>query len=267
MRGVRSLGCAALLVAAFAASPLRAQDDAVPPPPPDADQPRPALMAPLASKSTLTSIARAGQRLVAVGQEGLIVSSGDGRQWTQVASPVSQMLDRVRFFDDKNGWIVGYDGIILQTADGGQSWALRRFVADAHPLYDLIFLDAQRGIAIGGFGDYLTTTDGGKTWAMQQNPLSELGMHMNAIVRLADGTLFIAGERGLMARSKDDGATWALLDSPYTGSFFGALPQGQHAVLLYGLRGNVYTTADAAACATMDYAKWDVFTRQGVEFK
>ncbi|MGH8539837.1 MAG: WD40/YVTN/BNR-like repeat-containing protein [Stenotrophobium sp.] len=262
---MRACARACCLLALAVASAAQAQEtDQVPPPPATANQPRPALIAPIAAESRLTSIALAGKRLVAVGQEGLIIWSDDGRHWTQAANPVSGMLDRVRFFDASNGWILGYDGIILQTADGGKSWALRNFRAGAHPLYDLIFLDAQHAIAIGGFGDYLVSTDAGQTWAPQHNPLSALGMHMNAIRRLGDGSLFIAGERGLMARSSDQGATWALLDSPYAGSFFGALLQGEHGVLVFGLQGNVWTTADAAHCSTMDYAKWDVFSRHDV---
>ncbi|MGH8461780.1 MAG: WD40/YVTN/BNR-like repeat-containing protein [Stenotrophobium sp.] len=262
---------AALFAAALAVPNAWAQDNAQPAlaaasgepaAPADAGQPRPALMAPLASRSTLVSITRAGAHLVAVGHEGVIVISPDGRQWTQVASPVSDMLDRVRFFDANNGWILGYDGAILQTVDGGNHWTLRNYKLGAHPLYDLLFLDAQHAIAIGGFGDYLISSDGGKTWAPQQNPLSNLGMHMNAIVRLGDGSLLIAGERGLTARSKDNGANWELLDSPYTGSFFGALPLGEHGVLVYGLRGTVFTLADVAHCPTLAFDKWDVFTRK-----
>lgn len=253
----------ALIAAASAWAQEQSQEQAIPPPPADADQPRPALMdMPLASKSTLVSIAHAGQGLVAVGHEGVIVTSSDGQHWTQVASPVSGMLDHVRFFDAKNGWILGHDGVILQTSDGGQHWTLRRYKLGAHPLYDVLLIDAQHAIAIGGFGDYLTSDDGGQHWQLQDNPLSELGMHMNAIVRLGDGSLFIAGERGLMARSKDNGANWELLDSPYTGSFFGALPQGEHGVMVYGLRGNIFSSTDVAHCGTMAYDKWDVFTRK-----
>ncbi|MGH8504725.1 MAG: WD40/YVTN/BNR-like repeat-containing protein, partial [Stenotrophobium sp.] len=260
--------CAArltLLAALLAAGGAWAQDGGNGmPPPKDADQPLPALPAAKAAQNRLTGITLAGKRLVAIGQEGVVLWSDDGQHWTQSMVPVSGMLDRVRFFDANNGWILGYDGIIMQTTDGGEHWTLRNFKAGAHPLYDLIFLDPQHAIAVGGFGDYLTSADGGKTWAMQQNPLNDLGMHMNAIIRLGDGSLFIAGERGLMARSSDNGANWALLDSPYTGSFFDAIPQGEHGVLVYGLRGNVYVSANVAACATMDYAKWDVFSRTTV---
>jgi photosystem II stability/assembly factor-like uncharacterized protein len=255
-----------LLAALLATASAWAQDSSgVPPPPKDAGQPIPALPAAKATQNRLTSIAVAGKRLVAIGQEGVVLWSDDGQHWTQSMVPVSGMLDYVRFFDATDGWILGYDGIIMQTTDGGEHWTLRHFEAGAHPLYDLIFLDAEHAIAVGGFGDYLTSADGGKTWVMQQNPLNDLGMHMNTIVRLGDGSLFIAGERGLMARSSDNGAHWALLDSPYTGSFFGAIPLGEHGVLVYGLRGNVYTSNNVADCATMDYDKWDVFTRKSVE--
>ena len=44
----------------------------------------------------------------------------------------------------------------------------------------------------------------------------------------------------------DGGATWVKLPSPYDGSFYGALPLGDAGALVYGLRGNVFKTADVA---------------------
>ena len=39
--------------------------------------------------------------------------------------PVSSDLTAVFFVDDKQGWAVGHDGVILHTADGGETWALQ----------------------------------------------------------------------------------------------------------------------------------------------
>jgi photosystem II stability/assembly factor-like uncharacterized protein len=232
-------------------------------PPGTPARPRPAMMAPLAPSSTLLGITVAGSRLVAVGQRGHILLSDDGRQWRQVEVPVNAMLNRVRFRDDKAGWAVGHDGAIVATTDGGQTWQLQHYDPEGKALYDVLFLDSSI-VALGGYGTYLTSSDDGRTWEAQTFPLTELGQHFNAAVKLADGTLLIAGERGLLARSKDGAKSWELLDSPYNGSFFGALPAGDKGALVFGLRGNLYTTADIHSARLVSMAEYDAFTRETV---
>jgi photosystem II stability/assembly factor-like uncharacterized protein len=227
-------------------------------------QPRPALHAPLAPKSTLLGVAVAGERIVAVGQRGHILHSTDGRAWTQAEAPVNAMLNRVRFRDARTGWAVGHDATILATTDGGTTWALQHFDPEGRPLYDLMFLKDGRIVAIGGYGTYLVSADAGARWEPRSFPVADLGQHFNAGARLGDGSLLIVGERGLLARSSDEGETWQLLDSPYTGSWFGVLPAGAKGALVFGLRGNLYVAADVAACPRLDPAQYDPFTRETV---
>lgn len=232
--------------------------EAVAPP----DVPRPALMVSGAAKARMLDISQAGKRLVAVGQQGVIVVSDDGRNWKQVASPASVMLTRVRFLSDKVGWAVGYDGTILHSADGGLSWVLQHSDPEARPLYDVLFLNAQNGIAVGAYGTWYQTADGGKTWAAQASPLADLGQHFNRLLRLDATTLFIAGERGMVARSTDNGTTWEMIRSPYIGSFFGAIPLGGRKVLAFGMRGNAYVIDDVAAVPVQDPTKFDPYTAE-----
>lgn len=227
-------------------------------------RPRPAMMAPLAAKTTLLGLAQAGPRLVAVGQRGHILLSDDGTQWRQVEVPVNAMLNRVRFRDEQTGWAVGHDATVLLTTDGGQTWSLQHHDPESRPLYDVLPLDGGRVIAVGGYGTFLDSADDGRSWQPRSFPLGDLGQHFNAATRLADGTLLIAGERGLLARSKDGGGTWELLDSPYTGSFFGVLPAGDKGALVFGLRGNLYVSSDVRACTTVNMAEYDPFTRETV---
>jgi hypothetical protein len=230
-----------------------------------APKPRAAMIAPLAATTTLLGIARAGERLVAVGQRGHILLSEDGKQWRQVPVPVNAMLNRVRFRDARQGWAVGHDATIVATADGGQTWTLQHFDPEARPLYDVIFLDDTLLSAIGGYGGYYDSPDSGRTWTRRTFPIGELGQHFNAAARLGDGTLLVAGERGLLMRSRDNAGTWELLSSPYTGSFFGALPAGEKGALVFGLRGNIYLAEDLARCPVVtDLEAYDPYTRETV---
>ena len=83
----------------------------------------PALKTSLAPESLLIDIAKAGNRLVSVGERGHIIYSDDkGRTWNQANSPVSVLLTSVSFVDDTYGWAVGHSGVILHTNDGGLNW-------------------------------------------------------------------------------------------------------------------------------------------------
>lgn len=74
----------------------------------------------------LFDISRAGERLVAVGERGLIiVSEDDGQNWRQAAVPVSATLTAVSFPTPDKGWAVGHAGTILHSDDGGSSWQLQ----------------------------------------------------------------------------------------------------------------------------------------------
>jgi photosystem II stability/assembly factor-like uncharacterized protein len=259
---VRPFAPLALALAACAAAAL-AQDEAADPA--ASEKPHPAMAAPLAAKRTLISVAWAGNTLVAVGDRGHILTSGDGKEWKQVPAPADVMLNRVRFRDARTGFALGHDATILATRDGGASWSVVHFDAASRPLYDVAFVDEQTLFAVGAYGVFLDSTDGGATWTPRDFEIGTLGQHFNAITALGDGSLLVAGEKGLLMRSTDRGATWTMIDSPYTGSFFGAQPLGPKGVVAYGLRGNIYVAEDITRCRTLKAEGYDPYARETVK--
>lgn len=209
---------------------------------------RPSEMMRLAPKSLMLGLANTGKVLVAVGERGNIVVSNNGKDWAQVQAPVRSALTAVAFADDKNGWAVGHDAVILHTADGGKTWALQNFEpALEKPFLSVLFLDASSGFAVGAYGLFKKTTDAGKTWVEVDAPAIRADeLHFNLIAKLNDGSLYIAGEQGMLGHSTDGGATWEKRSSPYDASLFGALPVGEKGVMIYGLRGNAYVNPDAS---------------------
>lgn len=87
---------------------------------------RPAEISSRAPSSALLGIARAGSRLVAVGERGIVLLSDDnGASWRQSPAPVSVSLTAVQFVDARRGWAVGHCGVVLASTDGGATWSLR----------------------------------------------------------------------------------------------------------------------------------------------
>lgn len=260
---------AALLAAALSA-PLSAAPVA------DALE-RPALQVRRPAQAVLLAVAAAGERLVAVGERGLVTVSDDqGATWRQVPCPVSVTLTQLRFADARHGVAIGHGGTVLATADGGLSWQPRldgrrlaqialeaaqaaddaarlrdaqRLLADGpdKPLLDVLVWDTRRWLVVGAYGIALHTDDGGRSWQpwMQRLP-NPRGLHLYA-ARRQGATLLLAGEQGLLLRSDDEGASFRALPSPYRGSWFAAemLPGGEW--VLAGLRGNAWRSTDGGA--------------------
>jgi photosystem II stability/assembly factor-like uncharacterized protein len=239
--------------------------------PPAPPPPRSAEHARLAAHTLLIALATAGERLVAVGDRGVVVLSDDrGLSWTQAASvPVQALLTGVCFFDAAHGLAVGHDEVIVATADAGTSWRLVHYAPAAQrPLLDVWCGAGGNAIAIGAYSTYLTSTDGGGSWSERHFAPSPApraaarapatgyssaieesggGYHLNRIVGASATRLYIGGEAGHLYRSDDGGGHWQELASPYAGSFFDVLPLAGDALLVSGLRGNLYRSEDAGA--------------------
>lgn len=243
----------------------------------------PAMQVAPTQKTVLIDLARAGERLVAVGERGLVLLSDDhGQSWRQAAVPVSVSLSAVQFVDAHNGWAIGHAGVVLATRDGGESWVVQldglraaqieldaakaergnaldqdsaearvqsaeRLVADGadKPFLALEFVDGQRGLIVGAYGLALLTRDGGATWQSLMGQIANpMGMHLYAISRQGS-RWFLAGEQGYLARSADDAASFTPLESPYEGSFFTLQSRADGALLVGGLKGHAFISRDA----------------------
>ena len=74
-------------------------------------------------RAALMDVTRAGSRLVAVGERGVVVYSDDGgRTWTQASVPVRTTLTAVHFPAPETGWAVGHESVLLRSRDGGETW-------------------------------------------------------------------------------------------------------------------------------------------------
>ncbi len=224
-------------------------------------------LAPLAAKSLLLDVARAGHRLVTVGDRGhILLSDDEGRSWRQVVVPTRAMLTGVSFVDAQHGWAVGHDNVILTTADGGQSWVQQETSADLETVYlDTHSLKNGAGLVVGAYGKCLRTLDGGKTWTAVAASADEV--HFNQISAGPDGSLYLAGESGTLLVSRDDGATWSKLPVPYEGSLFGLLAVDARILVAFGLRGRVFVSLNAGATWSPREVPLPVLIMSGVNLK
>jgi photosystem II stability/assembly factor-like uncharacterized protein len=239
---IPALGATSMLGALLWAGGLFAQVDGL-----DADDY--ASASGLATEVLLLDADTANGRIVAVGTRGHIVLSDDGGEsWRQASSvPTRAPLTDLQFVDEKQGWAVGHDAVILHTRDGGDTWERQRFAPeDDAPLLAVWFENALHGIAVGAFGMLLETHDGGATW--ERRPLveddPEMDHHLNGIFGGEGDAVFIAAEFGSLFRSLDDGRSWERLEPGYEGSFWNGLVLGDGTLLIFGMRGHVFRSED-----------------------
>ncbi len=255
---------------------------------------RPALTSAKAEQATLLAVTRAGPRLVAAGERGIILTSDDnGASWQQAKVPTSVNLIALHFVDAKRGWAVGHMGIVLHSEDGGLTWRKQldgveaaRLAVEAvrdsgdkrqiklanylisdgpdKPFFD-VWMDAQgRGFITGAFNLMFRTDDGGEHWRYWsprvKNPF---GLHLYDITAVGENFI-IAGEQGLLLRSDDGGEHFTALESPYEGTWFGILATRAGSLIAYGLRGNAYVSHDGGdnwqACETGGKASFSAAT-------
>jgi len=211
----------------------------------------PAVRVPQAARAALLASARAGARVVAVGERGVVMLSDDhGKTFRQARDvPADVTLTSVSFVDEQQGWAVGHWGVVLATRDGGETWALqRKDVQVDRPLFAVHFFDARNGVAVGLWSLVLVTADAGASWRSVALPPPEGSKRadLNLLGLFADdsGRVYAAAERGMVLRSDDRGASWTYAATSYKGSFWSGLALPGGVLLAGGLRGSLYRSVD-----------------------
>lgn len=243
----------------------------------------PAVHSDLASKSLIFTIAEFHGRYFATGQQGHILYSEDGENWTQAEVPVRSAILDIYFPTPELGWAVGHEGVILHSSDGGKTWVKQydglrygeeglayytklaeenpddeiygylvdemQFAIDQgadKPLFKVKFHNDKYGHVVGAYGMILKTEDAGETWEhVLHTTENDSYYHVFDTAELPDGKFFLSGEAGLMMIGDAENETAVLVESvPWEGSFFTALASGSGAVVVGGLRGRMFRTAD-----------------------
>lgn len=144
------------------------------------------------------------------------------------------------FLDNQKGWIVGTDGVINWTTDGGVTWTQgKKFTTDT--LVQVYFANEMNGWLLCERNVYARgnnptsylrrTTDGGRTWEKVEfqdggrERVTKLFFNMDGV-----GAAF--GEGGIFYKLDEDGASWKktqtsihylLLDAAYANDKVGAI--------------------------------------------
>lgn len=95
-----------------------------------------------------------------------LVRAQDVWRSSQRTEAANKDLNSVYFLDSKRGWIGGDEGLVLYTADAGQTWQTQTLNVTS-AVNDIYFRDKENGFLLSG-SHIFQTRDSGQTWRQGQ---------------------------------------------------------------------------------------------------
>jgi len=201
-----------------------------------------------ATHDVLLGVARAGNRIVAVGDRGhVLLSDDEGGHWRIARTPTDLLLTAVVFVSPTDGYAVGQDEILLHSADAGETWTQEHLAKDSdQALFSVISVGPNHLFASGAYNATVETLDG-TTWKDGKLPDLDDDYHLNCATARGNDIL-VTGESGhAFLRSAD---TWAAMKLPYDGSQFACLTGPDGSFYSFGLRGTAFKALPGATSWT-----------------
>ncbi len=202
-------------------------------------------------------------------------SIASAQQWQTISSGTSEGLNKIAFFSSTSGFVVGNDGTLLRTNDGGATWQQMQNTADSQNIdfYDVISPASgviiasgevhwnQPGIAI--------SRDGGETWQTPQMP-ANVRSGISSVTFITPSVGF-ATAGSYVLNTIDGGLTWSATEiaKPYFLNHI-AFTDAQHGIVCGGMHdmtGFTMHTNDGGATWTNDNDNYiePVFTAQSTD--
>ncbi|GEM_PF-6358948 len=150
---------------------------------------------------------------------GRIYHTSDGGQtWAQQDS-TDYKLYAVDFIGADTGWVVGHDGLVMRTVNGGANWLVQPIDISqidtttqlvTSSFYALDFVDAATGWVVGDAGSIYYTADSGLTWTDQSLTAGddEELPDLSAVTFIDANTGWIVGSNGLILFTASAGVLW-----------------------------------------------------------
>ena len=140
-------------------------------------------------------------RVWSVGEEGTIITSSDCfNSWTIQQCPINSTLHSVTFLDTLNGFILGDDGIILKTINGGLLWEIAP--SPNSLLNAMEFIDTNTGWVVADNGEIFRTLNGGEKWEAQE---SGVVSNLTSVDFFDNNWGLIVGDDGIILSTQNGG--------------------------------------------------------------
>ena len=145
----------------------------------------------------------------------------------------------IQFTDENNGWIVGDNGTVQHSGDGGETWQKQNLSVSSN-LWDITFVSNNLGWVCGANGTLLKTQDGGGTWNEILVGDTLDGIYVS-IAFIDENIGWLSNNNGSILRTTDGGVSWVMKKKfSSAGSMISAIDEYSACIL----HGKLYRTLD-----------------------
>lgn len=145
----------------------------------------------------------------------ILYTEDGGLNWS--SHDFGYVIYGVYFLNETFGWVVGYNGTIYKTLDGGETWGPQTS-GTTSTLLNVFFYDEQLGWAVGEGNTLLKTNNGGLLWEkIDMSAFPEYSL--NSITSYGGEICYLEGS-DYMLKSANSGDSWTAISKPYTNSYF-----------------------------------------------
>ncbi len=190
--------------------------------------------------SDLKTVSYGNDSFIAVGNNGLVLTSPDGNSWTKRNSGTNEFLEGI-IYGQGNFYIVGHSGKSLISADG-ISWNLKNLATANDYLYDITYGNNTFVVVGYYFGMFPTGTifvsPDGAQWT--EKHVGVTNYHWG--VAYGDNSFVVVGSRGTILTSPN-GDTWTERDTGVT-VYLTSVVYGNDIFVVVGHNGTILTSPD-----------------------
>jgi len=209
---------------------------------------------PSGTHNALNDIMHHGSRFIAVGNYGAILTSPDGKTWTHLLSGTTHALYGIGY--GKSLFVVvGNHGTVLTSSDG-ISWTARQSGTSSR-LFGIEYNQSQF-VCVGSNGMVLTSTDG-INWSCRTVPENRLDLYS---IASCDDRFVAVGYAGTVMMSLD-GVSWIIQKSGTVQDLYAVVYEDNQFVAV-GFGGTILTSADGIRWTRQD--SWSDEGLSGVVF-
>ncbi len=137
-----------------------------------------------------------------IGNNGKLNKNNDVQTtaiWADISTGVTSDLKGIYFLDANIGFIVGSNGTILKTSNGGTSWTSSN--QTTNNLHAVTFVNNLIGWAVGENGTILQTTDQGASWTVYTSPTTN---HLYDLTFINPFVGWAVGANGTIIKFQDN---------------------------------------------------------------
>ena len=138
----------------------------------------------------------------------LLLTISSYSQWEQQLSDFSVNLNDVYCINENTVVVVGDDGVVLKTIDGGLNW-VQKTSGTSEDLHKVQFVNEQIGFSIGTNGTLIKTTNAGENWATIATGINSYLIGLSCI---NENVFFIAGDAGYVRKTINGGLSFEIVN-------------------------------------------------------